>query len=181
MTLVVYGDFNCPYSRLASLRVDRLLADGARVDWRAVQHDPAMPKSGVIVDDELRAELDREVEEIRGLLTRDEEVTYVYLPVRPNTAEDCVTLAGSDVPDEFRRDRFDEIWGGRSPSSCEPVADGAARAIAQDWQRAWESFAQRMVPLLVEDEGDAPRTRVHRGVAALRRLATISDLTGSGD
>jgi len=40
MTAVVYGDFNCPYSYLASQRADLLSRAGAlMVDWRAVEHD----------------------------------------------------------------------------------------------------------------------------------------------
>lgn len=38
--LVLYGDFNCPWSYLASRRAARLAADGVDVDWRAVEHDP---------------------------------------------------------------------------------------------------------------------------------------------
>ena len=37
--LVVYGDFNCPFSALASARVEYLERHGfAAVDWRAVEH-----------------------------------------------------------------------------------------------------------------------------------------------
>lgn len=40
MKLTVYGDFNCPYSNLASQRADQLIRGGmAQVDWRAVEHD----------------------------------------------------------------------------------------------------------------------------------------------
>ena len=43
MKLVLYGDFNCPYSYLASTRVDVLLERQiAEVEWRAVEHDPAI-------------------------------------------------------------------------------------------------------------------------------------------
>ena len=39
MHLIVYGDFNCPYSYLASQRVDELARLGqAGVEWRAVEH-----------------------------------------------------------------------------------------------------------------------------------------------
>ena len=39
MKLTVYGSFNCPYSFLASLRVERLCGLGvADVEWRAVVH-----------------------------------------------------------------------------------------------------------------------------------------------
>jgi hypothetical protein len=37
--IVVYGDFNCPWSYLASRRAAILSADGVAVDWRAVTHE----------------------------------------------------------------------------------------------------------------------------------------------
>ena len=44
MKLTVYGSFNCPYSFLANLRVERLSSLGvADVEWPAVGHDPDVP------------------------------------------------------------------------------------------------------------------------------------------
>lgn len=71
MKLVVYGSFNCPYSLLASMRVDRLGELGVvDVEWRAVVHDPDVPMQGEPVLGELAALFDRELEEIRGLLPK---------------------------------------------------------------------------------------------------------------
>ena len=65
MKLVVYGSFNCPYSLLASRRVDRLVELGVTdVEWRAVVHDPDVPIQGEPVLGELAALFDRELEEI---------------------------------------------------------------------------------------------------------------------
>ena len=37
MEIIIYADFSCPYSYLASLRVDQLLWSGAAdIDWRAM-------------------------------------------------------------------------------------------------------------------------------------------------
>jgi hypothetical protein len=45
--VVVYGDFTCPYSFLASQRADALAAAGlAAVQWRAVEHDRGVAPSG---------------------------------------------------------------------------------------------------------------------------------------
>ena len=45
--LTIYGDFNCPFSALASVRADVLIAAGGyEVEWRAVQHDTAIPVAG---------------------------------------------------------------------------------------------------------------------------------------
>src|SRR5438309_11493539 len=49
--LVIYGDFNCPFSALASDRAARLEATGrVVVEWRAVEHDPSIPAEGRPVD-----------------------------------------------------------------------------------------------------------------------------------
>jgi 2-hydroxychromene-2-carboxylate isomerase len=49
--LVIYGDFNCPYSYLASQRADLLCRSGhAAVDWRAVEHDPGLTVTGNLSD-----------------------------------------------------------------------------------------------------------------------------------
>lgn len=39
--IVLYGDFNCPWSYLASRRAALLAGEGAHIDWRAVEHDAA--------------------------------------------------------------------------------------------------------------------------------------------
>jgi hypothetical protein len=37
--VILYGDFNCSWSYLASRRAALLSADGVEIDWRAVEHD----------------------------------------------------------------------------------------------------------------------------------------------
>ena len=60
--LTIYGDFNCPFSALASVRADVLLAAGAyEIDWRAVQHDTAIPTAGEPVEGDTAAGLAAEV------------------------------------------------------------------------------------------------------------------------
>jgi hypothetical protein len=45
--VIVYADFNCVYSYLASQRADRLTREGtAEVDWRGVEHLPRLPVTG---------------------------------------------------------------------------------------------------------------------------------------
>lgn len=69
MELVIYGDFNCPFSALASDRAARLEGTGrVIVEWRAVEHDPSIPAEGRPVDRAVRAGLEREIGMIRDQL-----------------------------------------------------------------------------------------------------------------
>lgn len=52
MSLVVYGDFTDPLSRIASLRMDALRAVGADLEWRAVAARPTTQVLARRVDDE---------------------------------------------------------------------------------------------------------------------------------
>lgn len=60
--LVLYGDFNCPWSYLASRRAALLATDGVTVDWRAVEHDlrrPSRLSDGTVRLNCLREEMER--------------------------------------------------------------------------------------------------------------------------
>ena len=69
--LTIYGDFNCPFSALASVRADLLLGADWQIDWRAVQHDTTIPVAGDPVEGDLIDELAAEVAKIRELSTDD--------------------------------------------------------------------------------------------------------------
>jgi predicted DsbA family dithiol-disulfide isomerase len=171
--LVVYGDFNCPYSRLASDRVNRLSAGGlAEVEWRAVQHNADMPKEGLPVEGELESELKEEIEEINTLLRTGESVVLNLPTVRPNTAQAChayAALAPSER-DAWRTRAFDALWtdGRTLGTASERGTNDESEADA--WQREWMAFEKRMVPLLVLPDG-----YISRGLGALKRLADLAD------
>lgn len=96
MEFVVYGDFNCPYSCLASARADTVVERGvAEVDWRAVEHDPAIPMPSEPVDGDLATMLDREVVEVRGLLRPGEAFPIRRPSVHPNSAAAVAAFAAS--------------------------------------------------------------------------------------
>src|SRR5207249_4083290 len=63
MKVIIYGDFNCPYSYLASQRADLLSRAGAGVDWRAVEHNRGLPVTGSRSDSD-PAMWDRELAEV---------------------------------------------------------------------------------------------------------------------
>jgi predicted DsbA family dithiol-disulfide isomerase len=178
MRLVVYGSFNCPYSLLASRRVDRLIELGiADVEWRAVVHDPNIPLQGEPVVGKLAALLDRELAEIRGLLYSGE--TYeVRLPtVQPSTA---LAVAGfsiipSNAADRLRVKLFDALWvhgfdiGDAHVLGQLGVPTPSLSGTAEQWRNQWLGFDRPLVPILVLADGT-----VSRGLSALKRLADFA-------
>lgn len=113
VAVIVYGDFNCPYSYLASQRVDLLKQLGStEVDWRAVEHDPGLPLTGT------RAETDRErwnaeLAEVAALARPSEDVPSAPPAVISNTRA-AVAAYGEAVSDgaqdQMRRSLFRAIW-----------------------------------------------------------------------
>lgn len=172
MTLIVYGDFNCPYSALASARVDELIAAGQEIEWRAVQHDTSMPGNGQILDGEHRTELQQEIDEALSLLRPGERFELRLPEVRPNTAHASRVYAADPVP-EVRRRWFDWAWA----RSGEPDATDVDSETAARWQREWDATEKKMVPMLVLPDG-----YISRGLGALKRLADmIADTRASSD
>lgn len=113
MSVVVYGDFNCPFSYLASRRVDVLVKAGLDVEWRAVQHAPGLPVTGQRLDAAGQAEMNAEVGVVRQLLLPDEELAVGALSLLPRTEAAVSAYAeavGAGVGDEVRRLLFDAYW-----------------------------------------------------------------------
>lgn len=111
--LVVYGDFTCPYSYLASSRVDALLAAGVRAEFRAVEHTPDLSVGDIPLDAKARAGIGKELAEIEALLLPGE----AYAARIPSTvcrtdamvsayAEACEAGVGPQV----RRLLFGAYW-----------------------------------------------------------------------
>jgi hypothetical protein len=173
MKLVVFGDFNCPYSRLASDRVNRLIERGiADVEWRAVQHDKDMPAQGHPVEGEVKTELTEEIEEIGTLLRPGESVSLELPAVRPNTAEASRAYAAQpeDAKHDWRTKAFDVLWSAGGSLDALPGPGAGDGSDADTWQREWLAFEKRMVPLLVLPDG-----YISRGLGALKRLADLLD------
>jgi predicted DsbA family dithiol-disulfide isomerase len=183
VTLVIYGDFNCPYSCLASARADVLAGQGlAEVEWRAVEHDREIPAPSEPVQGDLAAMLDREVDEVLGLLSPAEVFPIRRPPVRPNTALAVAAFAGAPKgdADELRRRLFTALWfDGRDIGDPAVVADVGGnvavgtRGLVSTWHATWCGYDRRVVPMLVLPDG-----YVSRGLGALARLADLARLGG---
>jgi predicted DsbA family dithiol-disulfide isomerase len=177
--LIVYGDFNCPYSCLASFRVDVLLAHGlVDVDWRAVDHDPSIASPSRPVEGALEEDLRREVDEVRGLTRSYEGVPIAVPPIQPNTALAASALAAVDSAHRHvvRRRLFEALWfHGRDIGDLHVIRgivdnDPAAGVpLAQRWRSGWNELDRHLVPMLVLPDGT-----VSRGLGSLKRLAILA-------
>ncbi len=108
--LVLYGDFTCPWSYLASRRAAVLAADGVAVDWRVVEHEPWRPRRHPDVRlDCLREELAR----LRAALLPEENLPVSFAGFVPYTRAAVSGYAeayGAGVADYAQRVLFDAFW-----------------------------------------------------------------------
>ena len=178
--LTIYGDFNCPFSALASARADVLLAAGGHeLDWRAIQHDTAIPTTGEPVEGDTAAALAAEVATILDLSEHDVRLHLVVPPVRANTAAASATFAAAvDDADRLRRRLFAAMWvEGRNlsdPAELDGLdAVGRDVAVARWWQSEFDALPQPITPTLVLPDG-----YISRGLGALARLAALAAAPG---
>jgi 2-hydroxychromene-2-carboxylate isomerase len=112
MNVIVYGDFNCPYSYLASQRAGRLRAAGVAVDWRAVEHDRRRPASGLPSGSD-QASWSRELAEVASLALPGEQVPAGPPALISNTEAAVAAYAeavSDGIADELRGSLFRAIW-----------------------------------------------------------------------
>ena len=173
--LTIYGDFNCPFSALASVRADVLVAAGGyEVEWRAVQHDTEIPVAGEPVEGDTFAELEAEVAKIRELSADDVHLVLTVPSVRSNTAAASAAFAAAgDEADQVRRLLFAAVWAeGRNvgdPAELDRLgAAGRDDAVAGRWQAEFQALPKPITPSLVLADG-----YVSRGLGALARLADL--------
>ena len=192
-TIVVCGDFNCPFSALANSRAGLLVAAGGiRVDWHCVEHDPTIGPCESPLTEPQRAGFEAELDQIRDLLDADEPDRF-RVPSRRLNTRDLNVLYASTPPEErqpLRTALFDAIWcddldltddavvaeivnslvsaGPDAAARSEGPTDTAARTVAT-WQQQWSALPRPIVPMMILPHGD-----VSRGLGALARLASGS-------
>lgn len=181
LELIVYGDFNCPFSALASARVEHLEQHGlADVDWRAVEHAPDIPNEGIDLIGDLRDELQGELDQIRSLLT-DGEADQLTLPaIQSNTRRATLAYASASSFDRPKlRERLFAAYWTHGANLADPETLMRLGAIHEDeptaaqWQDEWLALPQPIVPVMVLPDG-----YVSRGLGALARLAQLATNPG---
>jgi hypothetical protein len=114
VNVTVYGDFNSLFSYLASQRADWLARTGtAEIDWRAVEHCPQMPVTGIKSDP---SGWERELAEAGTLALPGERLPAAPPPVVSNTRAAVAAYAEAvtdGVEDQLRRLLFEAIWAQR--------------------------------------------------------------------
>jgi 2-hydroxychromene-2-carboxylate isomerase len=168
MRLIVYGDFNCPYSYLASQRADVLARlDGAEVEWRAVEHDPRLPLTGLPSSGD-QERWKRDLAEVAAL-ARPGERPPAAVPKLISNTEAAVAAYAEAVSDgvqgELRRRLFSEIWE-RQRHLSSPYE---VRKLVAELMYVSTPLA------VILTTPDMP-TRAHR-IRDLRRLPRISGCT----
>ncbi|MBP6728311.1 MAG: DsbA family protein [Microthrixaceae bacterium] len=175
--LIVYGDFNCPFSALASARVGYLERHGfADVDWRAVEHAPDIPSQGLDLIGDQRDELRGELDQIRSLLT-DGEANQLTLPaIQSNTRRATLAYAATPTVDRPRlRQRLFAAYWMHQADLADPETLLSLGAINEDeptasrWQDEWLALPRPIVPVIVLPDG-----YVSRGLGALARLVQLA-------
>lgn len=179
--LVMYGDFNCPYSALASRRAATLEQRGElTVDWRSVEHDPSIPLAGELMTGHRRQGLERELSQIRDLLTDGEPDALRVPPKRVNTS--LVTQAYAAKPPlvraMLREQVFATYWQDGEDLTDPAIVrrlcgDGDDPLVAARWREEWLALPRPIVPILVMPDG-----YVSRGLGALDRLARFGEMAG---
>lgn len=110
--IVLYVDFDCPWSYLASRRASVLEASGLQVDWRAVEHDPQIPAGRR--DPSFRfAALHEEMDRVLATLIPGERLPYDLAGFVPRTDVAVSAYAEShvaQVPTRVRRVLFESYW-----------------------------------------------------------------------
>ena len=184
LELIVYGDFNCPFSALASARAGRLERLGrASVDWRAVEHAPDIALAGSDVAGESRIALERELDQIRGLLIEGESDRLTLPTVQPNTNLATAAYASAPAAERptIRARLFAAHWiDGADLADSDTLArlgvPRTDRSTAARWRDDWLALGESVVPVMVLPDGD-----VSRGLGALARLAQFEQAPTGAD
>ncbi len=178
--LVIYGDFNCPFSAVASSRAATLARRGIGIDWRAVDHDPSIRRGGEPMTAAAREAIAEELAQIRGLLLADEEDQLRVPSRRVNTWLVCRGFAG--CPPEGRVDvreaLFDAYWRDDLDLGDNQVVrrfcgERRDHATASRWREEWAALPSPLVPVMVLPDGD-----VLPGLEALDRLSDLLHAAG---
>jgi 2-hydroxychromene-2-carboxylate isomerase len=108
----VYGDFNCPWSYLASRRAARMAVHGIEVDWRAVEHDPRAAETLSKGSERLNG-VRADMEKVAEVLLPGEQLPYSLAGFVPNTGaaiDEYATAYNLGEAERVRQVLFEALW-----------------------------------------------------------------------
>jgi hypothetical protein len=111
--LIVYADFGCPDCYVASRRADALSAAEVAVDWRAVEHRPHLPVTGLRLSGPEKDVLTERFIALGDLLLPGERLPFRMPALAPKTEASISAYAeayGTQVGDDVRRLLFELYW-----------------------------------------------------------------------
>jgi 2-hydroxychromene-2-carboxylate isomerase len=185
--VVVYGDFANPLSRMASQLVDALVERGRAVTWRAVRGDGRHCRGSRVIgvacvrpgSQDPRHRLATSGSVVSAPVTAP-LVAPSFDPTLAITALADADAEGDDAH-LLRTALFRACWRDRRDLSDVDVVEALAHrpvtppcARAQQWQRAWEGFAEPAVPLVL-----LPTGYVFREAEAIDELTRQLDAASS--
>jgi len=177
--LIVYGDFNCPFSALASRRAAHLeRLEIATVEWRAVEHAPDIPTQGRPVEGRLAADYARELDMVRDLLAPG-EADVLRLP--PRLSNTRLVTARYAARTDLRERLFAAYWHegldlGDEDTLTHLGAHDSDDATAARWHDEWRATGSVVIPTMVDGEG-----AIVPGFDALAHLAWLAAPRLRGD
>lgn len=111
--LIVYADFSCPDCYLASHRADALSAAEVTIDWRAVEHWPHLPVTGLRLSGTEKNALTERFTALDDLLLPGERLPFSMPAFVPKTEASISAYAeaySTQVGDDVRRLLFELYW-----------------------------------------------------------------------
>ena len=175
--LLIYGDFNCPFSALASARAAELEGRGDMiVEWQAVVHDTTVPRRGEALTAERTADFERELAQIRELLAPGEQDRLRMPTRRVDTTAATYGYAACPPAEraQLRQRLFAAYWEhGENIGDPRVVrrlcGTGREEALADSWRRDWlRQSKEPIVPMM-----ELPDGYVSRGLGVLARLRIL--------
>jgi 2-hydroxychromene-2-carboxylate isomerase len=142
--IVLYGDFNCPWSYLASRRAALLAADGLQTDWRAVEHEVTEPIAASEPAERFE-DLRREMDEVDRFLLPGELLPFALAGFLPHTAaaiEGYAEAYATGAADQVREQLFEALWlhsfDLADPEVVHTLVVDAVRSTAVSGHQQWD-------------------------------------------
>lgn len=113
MSLIVYADFTSPECYLAERRCDVLAEAGIPVDFRAIEHRPRLPVSGVRASLADQDALTERFAALQELLLPREQLRWDMPPLLPKSeaaVSAYAAVSDTGVAGEIRRLLFELYW-----------------------------------------------------------------------